>query len=637
MFNETTNGIIAYDKRLKPILNGDGISCEISKSRINDYIEQITLKYANNTAEKAEYLPFYQAERKGSLDFYIIPCVNYNGNDFGDGKEPKGLDIDGEPWIFSSDRTGTPGCGIVLSGGVCHALFGQTNGENIRCSASIFKNGQSVFQRIYFTHVEYPKCYLRKFDYGEPIIKFLTINAGETQTFECFEYKKDAANGDVYSYDKLFDYLTQTAPKLPPRFCADEVKKQCFSMAMNMVEKTPFGTLSNMGLLPDGEHKIGDENCKFIYRKHGKYEIGWCGQNITVAEMFLRKFLDSGDTYCVKTAIDIVQTWLKLRHKSGLVSVNYDVPHNDVERIDMCNEGWLVYKLCLIIELIKANKQKVINATSGEKNIDEFLSQAENCVDGICEVFFKNYPQKLPQAVYPDGSLAIEKGCAGAILAAGIAYAYKVFKQEKYLRFAIKYFDAYYDEYLKNSLCAGGALDTYCVDKESAGPILRTALLLYEYTNDKNYLQKAENIAHYLMTWTFYFNVPFDKNTDCGKLDIKTVGGTAVSVAHHHIDCWGIFYVPDMIKLYNLTCNAAYLTQAEMLWNFTLQYSSDGNLVLHGMKRPYGTQNEAVIQCNWHGVDESKGLLNDWLVAWVKTFQLDVLYSKEFINSPISK
>lgn len=86
----------------------------------------------------------------------------------------------------------------------------------------------------------------------------------------------------------------------------------------------------------------------------------------------------------------------------------------------------------------------------------------------------------------------------------------------------------------------------------------------YSYTKNENYLKMAENIAHYLMTWAFYFNVPFDKLTDCGQLNIKTVGGTAVSVAHH-IDCWGLFYVPGMLELYELTNNRAYLLHAQDL------------------------------------------------------------------------
>ena len=77
---------------------------------------------------------------------------------------------------------------------------------------------------------------------------------------------------------------------------------------------------------------------------------------------------------------------------------------------------------------------------------------------------------------------------------------------------------------------------------------------------------------------------------------------------------------------YELTGNPAYLRQAKLRWDFTALYISDGSLVLHGMRRMAGAQNEAVIQCNWHGEDEDKGRLNDWLIIWVKTFQLDAYY-----------
>ena len=51
------------------------------------------------------------------------------------------------------------------------------------------------------------------------------------------------------------------------------------------------------------------------------------------------------------------------------------------------------------------------------------------------------------------------------------------------------------------------------------------------------------------------------------------------------------------------------------------------------MLRPLGAENEAIIQCNWHGKDEKVGILNDWLVAWVKVFQIDTYYQlKELKN-----
>ena len=38
------------------------------------------------------------------VDFYMIPCINYAGNFWGEGKEPKGMYRDGEPWRFAGHR-----------------------------------------------------------------------------------------------------------------------------------------------------------------------------------------------------------------------------------------------------------------------------------------------------------------------------------------------------------------------------------------------------------------------------------------------------------------------------------------------------------------------------------------------------
>ena len=79
-----------------------------------------------------------------------------------------------------------------------------------------------------------------------------------------------------------------------------------------------------------------------------------------------------------------------------------------------------------------------------------------------------------------------------------------------------------------------------------------------------------------------------------------------------------------------MTGNSAYIKQARILWRFTTQYISDGNLELHGLVRPRGMQNEAIFNCHWGSNDPSiKGALNDWMVAWPKAFQLKTIYLLE--------
>lgn len=587
-------------------------TCEI---RINDYIKKITIDITNNGKEKS-IIPFIQTSIQGDISYYMIPCVNYNGNVWGTGKEPKNMQVDGKPWIFPSDRVGVPGCSIVENKDICVGLFADNNVLSKRSSSSVFERDGKIYQRIYFSLIEYPYVYLRKFDYGNPFIEYISFKHGETKRFECYIYTYQKSGELYYGYKEMFDYINcgDYFSPVKSKYSLNEIKQWNEKFIYSLTEKTECGYLSNMGFLPNGVHRLGDETTKWCYRKHNKYEIGWCGQNITVAEMYLRLYLENGNVEYKERGLGILQAWLKRMHHCGLMGVNYDIPFDDAERIDTCNEGWFLYKMIFCCRLLN--------------RIGESSIEYENVAKRICTFFIENYPDDgFPQILTGNGKLAVQDGCAGVMLMLGFVEAYEYFGNIKYLVRAQKAFEYYYKTYLSKSVAAGGALDTYCIDKESAGPVLRTALKLYSITGDNKYFDCAENIAHYLMTWCFYHDVEFDKESDCACINLRTTGGTAVSVAHHHIDCWGAFYVSDFYELYEKTNNVAYLNHAIALWSFTLQYVSDGSLKLHGMTRPLGAQNEAVIQCNWHQVDEKRGQLNDWMVAWVKTFQLDVVYA----------
>lgn len=601
----------------RDFLRSSEMDLRVSEESINDCIKKVSIDIVNN-GESKRIIPFVEVTSSIDTSFYMIPCVNYNGNQWGSGEEPKNTVKDGKAWIFSSDRVGLPGCSIVESKERCIGLFADNKGLSKNSSASIFKREGETVQRLYFSKIEYPCTYLRKFDYGPSIIDYVSFEEKESKHFECYLYENNVVRDGYYGYSKLFDFVNGGSyfNAVNPVFSLEQVKAWNEEFIYSLTEKTENGYLSNMGYLPNGEHRLGDENAKWCYRKHNKFEIGWCGQNITVAEIYLRMYLEKGDPEYKARGLGILSSWMTRIHPCGLMGANFDVPFDGNERIDTCNEGWFLYKLISCCRLIKK-----INGESLEY---------ENVAKGVCEFFIKNYPDGgFPQILNGEGSIVVKDGCAGVMLMLGFAEAYEYFGNAEYLDRAKKAFNFYYETYLSKSVAAGGALDTYCIDKESAGPVLRTALKLYYLTGEHRYFDYAENIAHYLMTWCFYHDVEFDKDSDCERLGLRTTGGTSVSAAHHHIDCWGAFYVPDFYDLYRMSKNRAYLTHALALWRFTLQYMSDGSLKLHGMVRPRGAQNEAVLQCNWHSVDEERGQLNDWMVTWVKTFQLDVIHAFE--------
>ena len=104
--DETLNELTAREAALA------GIGFSSSFVRVNERITRFELIYKNLGTEKP-FIPVFQTAAEGTPDFYMIPCVVYNGNEWGDGQEPKGTEKNGEPWVFPSDRVGLPGCAVL--------------------------------------------------------------------------------------------------------------------------------------------------------------------------------------------------------------------------------------------------------------------------------------------------------------------------------------------------------------------------------------------------------------------------------------------------------------------------------------------------------------------------------------------
>ncbi len=614
--NEWKKDVVFIDRSFKEFSSTESeqILFFSVEEKMTSNIVRHTLTY-KNVGEDTEIIPIFQKVTDGVPFFYMIPCVNYNGNEWGTCQEPKGLERDGEPWVFSTDRIAIPACSISELDGLTVGMFSDNTGDSLDSSASIFCREGKTVQRIYFSHVEYPAVYLRKYVYGEPIIEFIPFKQGEERTFVCYTYVYEKKN-ERFGYGGIFDFVnTHCVKSLKAKMDAKTATEYNFDFIHSLVEKRGSGYISNIGFLPGGEHRLGDDKSNYEYRKVCKYEIGWCGQNITVAEMHIRRYLETKDKNDLDIGVGILDTWMARQHSTGVVSVLIDRAFEDGEIIDSCNEGWLLWKLVWCCELLT------------KAGVD--ASKYEKVCKDVAEYYIKYFAHGgFPQISNPRGEVVTSDGCAGTMLTLGFLVAYKYFGNKEYFERGKEAFDFYYNTFLGNSIAAGGALDTYCIDKESAGPVLRSALLMYEITGDKAYIDKAKQVAYYLMSWTYYHDVAFPTDSDCAKLGVRTTGGTSVSTAHHHLDVWGAYYVPDMVKLFELTGNVAFREQAKILWAFTLQYMSDGELVLHGMKRAKGAKNEAVLHCNWNwSADGKKGQLNDWLVAWVATFQLDVYYA----------
>ncbi len=608
----------------------------------------ITRTVTNISDRHVAFLPTLSVCTENEVLDWFVPAVSYSGNTFGDGMDPKGLLCDGKPWVFPSDHAGVPGCTVVMGERGSTAFFLGTEDVASACSLEIC--GEKVIQRVFFTHVEYPKAYLEKFRYGDAILNPVSLQPGESKTFVAYLFLSKESG--TFGYRPFLEHLLYQYAREPENRVCTESYNHSMSFLRCLLENTPDGTLTNMGFLPR-KRTDGEPGLEFVFRKNGRYECGWCGQNISNAWLLLYAALrkegytvDSDDVLApfdlsftlkgsfdlasedYQNAISIFDTWQKYRLESGLIPVLLDdvFKGKDALILDLCNLGWLAYQYINCYVLLK---------NCGIERHD-YLDTARGVLDAVL-----HYPARgngFPQTVDQNGEILCAWGMAGTMMTVAALQMYRATNEEKYLVAGKLSFDFYYENYLCHNAAAGGALDTYCIDKESAGPVLRSALMLAKITGDTEYFRKAENIACYLQTWMFYYDIPFPADTDAGETGFTTLGATAVSAQHHHLDCWASYYIPDLRYLSAVTKDPLWYRASLYLREYTFQGISDGKTEMHGLLRPAGAQNEAIFQSNWSfDGKNAKGQFNDWLVSWVNAFRLMDLVHEEICRKQQEK
>ncbi len=617
---------------------GDSLSPIQNKNlSVADWVKEdgalvtIVRTFKNMGEKPITFLPCLSVITKNQVCDWFVPCVSYSGNAFGDGMDPKGLTYKNQPWIFPSDHSGVPGCTIVMGDSGCTALFLPK--EYVKSASSLEIRGEQVIQRTFFTHIEYPVSYLEKCRYGDAVLHTLTLRPKEEKSFTAYFLHNE--DKDSFGYRGFIEFLLCDYTERPIDRYEPILYEHSMSFLRRLIEHKDGLTLTNMGFLP--RKKVNGEGSEFVYRKSGRYECGWCGQNISNAFLLLWDNMKKNElivtqmtpiapfdmAFAVKghfdggsedfhSAVGILDTWQKFRLESGLIPVLLD----DIFKkkplvLDLCNLGWLVYQYVNAYVLLK----------NGGILREDYLQTAKSVLDAVLQ--HSSAKNGFPQTVDAQGNVICSRGMAGTMMTVAALQLYRVTGEEKYLRAGKDSFDFYYEEYLSHNAAAGGALDTYCIDKESAGPVLRAALLLERITGEKSYLSKAENIACYLQTWMFYYHIPFPDGTDAEKTGFSTLGATAVSAQHHHLDCWAGYYAPDFRYLSQRTGNMMWMLASDLIRSYNFQGISDGNTEFHGLIRPAGAQNEAIFQSDWSfDGQHKKGQFNDWLVSWVNAFRL---------------
>lgn len=536
---------------------------------------------------------------------YLIPCVNYNGNRWGKGCEPKGIERDGQPWVFSAQRTGIPACTISECADQALAVFAVDTPKSLDSACSLEADSDGVLTHvIWYPAIERPLTYCRRDEYGPAWEPELTLEPGEKLILEAYIWT-GVPYWPNYAAANVQDVALELFKPEPPQI-ADEVELRTAGIAYARTLMTDFdsGRLLIIGLSPKGDG----------FARNDHFEIGWCGQNALYARMMLREYQRTGEKALYDSAISVLDTWLKARQPNGLMYVHYEKRFTDDSAVDTCNLGYAAAEY--------ARCHKLMRGLGQDK--PEWLALAR----GICDFFIEHFSNEVGFGKSWDartGELLDGGGTIGAYIIMGLMEVWSETGDTRYLECAQRAFDFYVRRDLDEFTCTAGALDTVCVDKETSGALVIGGIQLYEATGDARYLEDARRAAYYFCSWMFYYDANYAPDSDFARYGWRTTGGTSVSAQHHHIDGWGAAMSGWLLRLARYTGDERWRLRARLLFANAAQCVAlhEGELV-RGRKRPRGSQNEAYIHCRWglSATEPQPGSFNDWLVAWPGAFRL---------------
>ncbi|MGE4585428.1 MAG: hypothetical protein AB7C91_12335 [Sphaerochaeta sp.] len=575
-------------------------------------VVRLTRRWTNISGRNLDLQMATQISPKFPVDHYLIPCVTYNGNPFGSGKEPKGLEYHGKPWIYAYDRVGIPSCSLVENSTAMVALCASDeNRESLISSCSIEECGGRFLQSIYYPVIESPLTYSCTDYYTEEFEEFITLSPGSSLTTVVF---------CIVGRPRWKNYGMATVLDLVPMLYPCSTKAV---MSPSEVWKLGISEAKNLLWPWDETHLviIGrsiEEKGLVFDRKH--FEIGWCGQNAIYARMFLHEYFHTKDNEFLRNGLGILDAWTRsMQISSGLFYVHYEKGmEKDGLLADTCNLGFGIAEVVRAYVLLR--KHGIAR--------EEYLDFARRAGD----FFVRNYSDEFGFGKLWDGKgeCVDRKGTIGAYMIPALMELYRATEDEIYLAMAKKALDFYHSRDLAQFVCTSGALDTDCVDKETSSPLLKGALMIYEETHEKEYLEVAQKAAYYFLSYMFHYNPIYGEESDFVRHGYNMVGATSVSVQHHHIDNWGGLIVPDLLKLARYMGNSLWKRRALHIWHNVQQGIARRGVKIHGMERPEGSQNEGNYNCRWGMRDRiPRGEFNDWLVAWPSAFRLQSLIEIE--------
>ncbi len=170
----------------------------------------------------------------------------------------------------------------------------------------------------------------------------------------------------------------------------------------------------------------------------------------------------------------------------------------------------------------------------------------------------------------------------------------------------------------------GDTLDADSCDKEAGVALLSFFMDLYHLEGDKRHLTSAHLAAEFIIQWIWQQSSYLPGESPLGKKGFSTLGMTSVSVAHHHLDCYGMAIAYEFLRFAEAANLPFYAEQASLMIAACKQLVHGKENDLGRDESFFGWQPEQVNHTSWEYFNRPE-LMNGHYeidIAWVTILTL---------------
>ncbi len=215
-------------------------------------------------------------------------------------------------------------------------------------------------------------------------------------------------------------------------------------------------------------------------------------------------------------------------------------------------------------------------------------------------------------------------GTNGAYIASFLMAVEPYFDDKAALSNGLAAAGRYYGSLAEAGEFYGDTLDADSFDKEAGTALLAMFLDFYERDREPLMLGRAREAADFVLTWIWQYDCAFPPDSPLGSRDFRTRGMTSVSVAHHHLDFYGMAIAYDFLRLAEYCGDKLYEEQALRMLSASNQLVASPRDLLGRGAESVGWQPEQINHTAWDYFNrqEKRAGHFDIDIAWVTVLGL---------------